>query len=354
MIFYPPETWVANLTVVRRQRFLPVRGEVLARVGDRVESVDVVARAVLPGKLHLVDVQRALNLRPGEVEKHLLKDVGDEVRAGEALAVKGLLRRACRSPVSGVVVAIQGGRVLIEEPGEVLEIRANLRGRVVAIMPEYGVVVETVGALVQGVWGDGGEASGVIRPVAQEPAQPLREEDIDISCQGGILIGGSTVDETALRQAVQMQVHGVVVGSIDSSLQEVIAQLPFPVMVTEGFGESPMSTAIFQLLKEYEGREALLRDGRDEAWGKGRPELVIPMAAGASAPQPPSPGEPLAVGAQVRVIAGPHRAATGQVTALRSQATLPETGARLPAAEVTTDDGQTLIVPWMNLEILRS
>ena len=55
---YTPGLTVTRSTVVRKTRRLPLAGEVLVKVGDRVAWSDVVARTQLPGKVHQAGLPR--------------------------------------------------------------------------------------------------------------------------------------------------------------------------------------------------------------------------------------------------------------------------------------------------------
>ena len=121
-MYYPSMTQATPLTVIKRERLLPARGEVLASMGARVEPIDVVARASVGGELYVVDVSKTLSVKSEDVDKYLLKAVGDTVEEGEAIAARGRglipLRRVCRSPAAGRIVAIGNGRVALESRAE--------------------------------------------------------------------------------------------------------------------------------------------------------------------------------------------------------------------------------------------
>lgn len=354
-MYYLPETRVAPFTTVKRERLLPTPGEVLVKRGSRVEPYDVVARALLPGQVRIVEVSKELSLKGKDVGSYLLKDVGDEVKAGEALAAKrvGLFRRVSRAPLPGVIAAISGGRLLIESTPRPLEKTAYLSGRVVGVMTTLGVVIETPGSLIQGVWGMGGESYGVLKMIAEEQEQPLTAEAIDIGCRGAVIVGGSSIDEEALRRAMEMQVKGIIVGSIAASLRAAAPVIPIPLIVTEGFGHIPMSTAIFDLLQSNAGRGVCLSGKTQLHWGGVRPEVVIPLPGEGASPSTPDSGS-LEIGARVRVTRQPHLSQMGEVVALPEMARTVESGAKLKGAEIKLDDESgTVFVPLANLELIR-
>ncbi len=357
------ETRVVPLTTIKRERRLPVAGEVLVNKGSPVEPYDIVARAFLPGELRIVEVGKELSLKGQDIGSYLLKEVGHEVKAGEPLAAKrvGLFRRVSRAPLPGVIAAISGGRLLIESTPKPLEITAYLKGQIGQVMTGLGVVVETTGSLIQGAWGMGGEGHGVLKMITEEPTQPLTAEAIDIGCQGAVIVGGYLAGEEALRQAVERQVKGIIVGSISAKLREAAPVMPVPLIVTEGFGHTPMATVIFDLLQSNTGREVCLSATTRPHWDAVRPEVVIPLAGSGQVPPPdetdPSTTESccaLEIGARVRIIRQPHLSQTGQVVALPAMARMVESGARLKGAEIKLDDeSDTLFVPLANLDLIR-
>lgn len=355
-MYYPPETLVTPLTTIRRERLLPAPGRVVVRAGQRVEPIQVVARADLPGDFRIVDVARALAIPASRVKRYLRVRIGDQVRRGQPLASRGFgfLGRTCRSPVDGRLTASGGGRVLIEGSPETVELRAYLPGSVVNVMPNHGVVIETTGALVQGAWGAGGESFGVLKVIAKGPAQPLRAKLINAACHGTIVIGGSRLDEATLERALELQVRGIVTGGLPPELISRVEALPFPVVVTEGFGSDvPMSADVFRLLSANDGREAAIKGDVRTRWGVVRPEVIIPLPAEGQPSASEQPGTPLTVGARVRVVRAPYLGAVGTVTALPPRAVRIATGARLHGAEVDLGDGQQVFVPLANLELVR-
>jgi hypothetical protein len=230
---------------------------------------------------------------------------------------------------------------------------------------EQGVLIELTGALIQGAWGSGQDAYGLLKVVAA-PDRPLGPEDIDVSCHGAILVGGSTLSETTLRQAQQMQVRGLVIGSLPADLREAVIDLPFPVLVVEGIGRRPMAAATFELLKAHDGREVSLNANMPGRWESGRPELIVASSTTATA-SPDAPAEkgdlhseqptlswPLEPGARVRALRAPYAGAIGTVTKLYERPRSLPTGGRLPGADVDFGNGAVAqavaFIPYVNLE----
>src|SRR5262249_21931671 len=91
---YTPGLKVAARTRHRARRLLPIAGEVMVAVGDRVEAQHVVARTFMPGDVTPLNLAKLLSMPPGEVPGSMLKKEGERVAPGEVLArTKGIFGR---------------------------------------------------------------------------------------------------------------------------------------------------------------------------------------------------------------------------------------------------------------------
>jgi len=353
--FYPYEAHVMPLTMIRRERRLPMPGEVVVRNNERVEPTQVVARVHQTHDFRIIDVARALRVPRSQVKRFMLKEPGATVEANQVIALRGgLPSRKVKAPTKGAIVAIGNGRVLLEVEPELIEVRAYLTGVVTQVTPGQGVVIETPGAIVQGVWGCGGETFGVLRVVAEKREESLRGKHIDVACHGAIVVGGGTIEASALEQAQQLQVRGLIAGSMAGELRQQAVSLPFPIILTEGWGRVPMAEPIFTLLRGQSGREASISAETRARFGVRRPEILIPLPVESRPSPPPPPGAPLTVGAKVRVVRPPYLGAVGAVVAIPASARRVDSGVRMYGAEVDLGgEAGAVFVPYVNLELLR-
>lgn len=354
--YYPPETRVLPLTLIRRERLLPTPGEVLVQSGQRVEPIDVVAQATQSGQFRTLDISRQLRVPPARVVRYLRKAVDEPVKAGEVIAVRpGLPSRQVRSPVAGTIADIDkhAGRVAIEVASKPIELRAYVKGIIGNVLEDRGVVVETTGALIQAGWGLGGESFGVLSVATEAAYEALRASSIDIQMHGSIVAGGGWITASALEQAQQLQLRGLIAGSIEGDLIEAALKMSFPIILTEGVGHVPMAGPIYELLRSQDGREVSISAQTRARWGVIRPEILIPLPSDARPPAPSALGAPLTVGARVRVLRKPHIGAVGTVSAIPARAQRIETGVRAHGAEVNLGPNKTVFVPFANLELLR-
>src|SRR4030042_1414804 len=135
---------------------MPAAGRIIARRGQQVRPTDVVAEAVVRPEHLLLDIGRGLGLLPQEADHYIQRRAGDEVGEGDIIAGPvGISRRVVRAPKSGTVVVAGDGQVLLELEGEFSELQAGYFGVVSEMVGDRGVVIESSGALIQGVWGNG-------------------------------------------------------------------------------------------------------------------------------------------------------------------------------------------------------
>lgn len=369
---YTPGLRITEDALIRKERRLPLKGQVLVSPGDLVEAETVVAKAELPGTARTIKAAEVLGIEPSELPGVLAKKVGDPVEEGELLGeVKtffGLFKSQLRAPTTGTIEHISevSGYVGVREPPIPIQIEAYLAGRVAEIIPEEGVIIESRGALIEGIFGVGGERRGNLAMVASAPDQPLSEEALTDQLRGQVIVGGSTASGAALQKAAKCGVTGVILGGIsDSDLQQLVGyeigvaitgheDIPFTLIVTEGFGPLSMAQRTFDLLKSLEGQMASINGATQIRAGVIRPEIIVPkpMEAGAWEAPEKLPQTELGIGTRVRVIREPHFGRLGKITALPSELQPIETGAQVRVAEVELDDAQTATVPRANLEII--
>ena len=371
---YTPGLKVTASTKLRRERKLPLPGDVLAKEGDRVKAETIVARTELPGNVQTVNAANLLGVLPEDVEECLTKPVGSKVEKGEVFAESksffGLFRSKCHAPVKGTVESVSKvtGQVLLREQPIPVEVDAYVDGTVVEVHPRSGVTVETQGTFIQGIFGVGGETCGTLHVAVKSASDPLDERSLDEGCKGKIVVGGSYVTAGTLKKAIALGVKAVVVGGFDDhDLRELLGydlgvaitgseELGITLIVTEGFGSIPMAGRTFELLKSCEGKRVSVSGATQIRAGVMRPEIVAPSVNGAAARsgEESSAEGGLKPGDMVRVIRQPYFGRIGKVTALPPELMPLETEAKVRVLEVDFGkDGRTLL-PRANVEMIES
>lgn len=367
---YTPGLKVSPGTVIRKERRLPLKGTVLVGVGDRVTADTIVARTDIPGIIQTVKVAEMLGLEPQEAVAALKVKEGDEVTAGQILAETksffGLLRSECKTPFTGSVELISHatGHVGIRLPSKPVEVSAYVNGTVAQVMEDEGVVVETYGALVQGIFGVGGERTGRLTMGVDSPETVLTEDRIKDEHAGAVVVGGAGVTLEALKKAAEIGVRGVVVGAIvDTDLIAYLGHdigvaitghedIPTTLILTEGFGSLAMAQRTFSLLKSLEGRDVSINGATQIRAGVIRPEIIAPLDVKPDEVPEWIQSQVLDIGTHVRVIREPYFGRLGEVTKLPPELVQIESGAVVRILEVRLSDGETVMVPRANVEII--
>ncbi len=351
--YLPPVSHVLPLTIVRRDRTLPIAGTVTARLNERVQAVDVIAEAETAPRHVYLDLARGLGVPPKEAPSFLVRQKGDRVEMGDTIAGPvGVARRTVRAPADGRVVAIEGSRVLFEVRGEPVGLRAGMPAMVVASDGTQSVTLEATAALVQGIWGNGRQDFGVMRTLGSGPAARMQTDMLDINLRGAVLIGGTCDQPAPLHQATELMVRGIVLGSITSDLIPVALRLPYPLMITEGFGQLPMNTVAYAMLTGNVGRDAAVDARPGDRYSYQRPEVIIPMPTSRQA-DVPDDVIPLAAGVRVRVLRAPFHGAIGIVRDLPVKAADFPSGLLARSAAVEIEGLGNRMIPLANLEVIQ-
>jgi len=326
-------------TEIRLRRELAIPGEVFVKPGQSVATDTLVARSVRqflrPFFLHVAE---ELGIPAGEVEKYLKKRVGDEVGVGDVIATtpRRVTHRTFRSPVAGrIEKLLPGGTLFVRErpedakeftavqvakelgvepvklppylkvkPGDEVDrgqwlasvldkdkfkfVESPVRGKVSRIDKYFGIVlieplleelevkawlpgtVQEVtergctvmcnATTITGVWGSGGETAGFLTFAGPAKGKVAVCDFAD----------SATVAETKKQGAAGLICAGV-------NLQDVIEpQLPFTIVVLEGFGEQQLADDVRQALAEHEGKLALLDGTTQLRVGVRRPKVILP------------------------------------------------------------------------------
>lgn len=365
---FTPGLTVSACVTIRKTRRLPVRGSVVVAKGAHVNADTIVARVDVPGPLAVVKAAALLGCSPERLAAYTRVTQGAVVKKDQLLAERkvffGLSANRARSPIDGTVEYIShlSGNIGVRGLPTPLVCRAYIAGTVVEILPEEGVVIETCGALAQGIFGVGGERHGTL--VWLDNQLPLlRASDITAAHRGCIVMHPGRLEAGTLDAAVHHGLAGLVGASIvDQDLMRFLGydigvaitgeeDIPFSLMLTEGFGDLVMPEGTRRLLHSLSGAHAAMNGATQIRAGVIRPELIVPRANAAPVATAAATHE-LRVGTRVRLIRRPHFGALGAVTALPEQPVQIETGSYVRVATVQLDNGSSATVPRANLEIL--
>lgn len=369
---YTPGLTIVEKTIIHKERKLPLKGKVLVKKGQTVKSDDLVAATHLPGNVYMLNIANLLGCNPNEINAYLVKKEGDSLEIDEVIAeTPGLFgkwfKTYVKSPLKGTIENISSatGQAVLREPPIPVEVKAYVNGVVEEVIPEEGVVVKTVGTFIQGIFGIGGEVTGLIHMASKTPDDVLEESHINFDMKGKIIVGGSLVTAAALKKAVEVGVAGVVVGGYDANdLKEFLGydigvaitgteKLGITLVVTEGFANIRMADKTFGLLKKVEGKQASINGATQIRAGVIRPEVIVPAKVeNIHEEKIDHSTKGMFVGTDVRIIRNPHFGEVVKVSELPEQPVIIPTGAKVRVVKVKTADGEEILLPRANVEII--
>lgn len=385
---------------VKRLRVFPSVGESLVSPGSKVDAASILGRYASRQRLRFVKMETSGD----RIVATVLVAEGQKVKRGEVLGyysyMFGLGYTEYTSPCDGEIVDISQatGRVSIkEEPSELV---GHLPGTVERVDESVGVWVRSRGDVVTGAAGAGFARSGTLVVRAEGPDRPVSPQKIGPQDADLVVLAGSTVSKELLEACLRYRVAGIVAGSAASSvmqwyeslvpdldwdeflarywareLKKKDAVVPRPteiapaLVLTEGYGNMPMSGEAFGLLKSCEGKTVFV-DGASLAgpalgrWDAG-PCVIVPFAGaghvestndragGAGDPgERPQALRELAPGVRVRGGFLTRDPVEGTVEGpAQEDATLPA-GIPVTCVRVVTLDGERLLVPVSNIQVL--
>ncbi len=370
---YTPGLTVTERNVVRRRRLLPLAGTVLVQTGESVTAKQVVAQTRLPGKVYPVNIANQLGLAPDEISQYLTRQQGDAVERDEVIAESRplfkWLKTEVTSPIRGTIDSCSTvtGQVLVREPPLVLDLLAYVDGTVAEVHGHEGVTVETSCAMVQGIFGVGGETWGPIAVAVTSPEETLTPDRLTPAMKGQVVVGGSFLSIETMERAKELGIHALVVGGVhDQDVRALLGydlgvaitgneRVGFTLVLTEGFGKIPMAKRTFELLTRHVGEQASVSGATQIRAGVIRPEILIPHRNGAAVGTvrgAVAEREGLRIGDPVRVIRDPWFGRIGQVAALPSEPVAIATESHVRVLTVSFGDGTRALVPRTNVEAI--
>ena len=347
-----PVNHILPLTTIERERVLPIAGNVIAKLNQNVSSTDLIAEATWSREHVLIDVAKSLSISANAADRLIHVKVNDKVTEGAEIAIgKGIFPRTIRAPRDGRVVAVGGGQVLMESGDASIQLRAGIPGTIVRILPDRGALIRTVGSLIQGTWGNGCIETGLLFNLTESPDDVLTASRLDVSLRGSIILAGLIRDVETLRTAAELPVRGLILSSISPGFLSVAQQMKFPILAIEGFGQVPMNSAAYKLLTTNAKRDVTINAEAFNRYTGARPEVIIPLPV-SQEPPPPIDVNTLETGQTVRLRRAPHAGEIGTLTKLHPGLSSLPSGLRALAGDVKLENGEQILVPLVNLEIV--
>lgn len=342
---------VSKIIEFELERKFPGSCKKAASVEESVEPESVIAHCEVSAGQRLIKIAHNLGVGAKDVNKCLLRKIGDRIYRGEIIARKknilGLGKKEIHSPADGVITEIDANGDIIVK---FLPIPVRLVAGASGVITRFGqdsIFLKTTGTQIKGYAGDGRERDGLIKIIAQ-PNEFIIPQKITGGCGGKILVGGSLLERSAIEKAVTIGVHGIVVGGInhrDFLSLGVGTDIGTTVLVTEGFGSISMGNDIYETLKKSEDRYAFISG---DAKGFFIPEKTT---AQITSPSKLSWRE-LGVGDIVRALRPHVEDLIGRVESISNRDEVLNSGLSAEVAVIKFLSGKTTTVASANLEII--
>ena len=368
---YTPGLKILARTKIIKKRQLPMKGNVHLKIGDIVKSDAIVASTELPGNVQMLNVANKLNIEPEHVPECMLAELDESIYKGQIIAeskgIFGMFKSQLKSPIDGTLANVSEitGQAILSEPPIPVEVDAYTSGTIAEVQDEEGVTIETVGALVQGILGIGGENHGILEVVTTSPSDELTAEMIQEKHKNMVLVGGSFLTKDTFEHARKIGVAGIVSGGFDyTDLSKILGyslgvaitgseDIGPSLIITEGFGRISIAVRTYELLVSNKGKFASINGSTQIRAGVIRPEILIPDEIGNG-----EIGEfeeaDLAIsdGSLIRVIRAPYFGRVGKVKSLPPELQKMESETMVRVAEIEFEDGTIEIIPRANLEMI--
>ena len=347
---------VTTVATIRRIRKLPRGSVAKVAIGQPVQALDVIAAAEVSEQHRVLKAARRLRVSAKELPEYLKKQVGDTITRGEVIAERpillGISSRRVFAPDDGRIVRVADGRIVVEGGRKRIEVIASVSGKVTSIDPGNYIVVETRGTLIQIAYGHGELSSGTLYVMDQETGIKTEAENrFNVDHRGVVVVIGSPLTEAFIKGAAEIKVKGIIAPSARSSLLPLIKKQDFPIALTKGFGEFPMSDRVLTLFNTYNGREAVLDLSQDADSHDSRPEIIIPLESSEVGREQEIEVK-VKIGGKVRILQHPYFGEIGTVKSIPSESHQLENGLWMSGVIVDTPDKQTIFAPFTNLEYL--
>ncbi|HSM23582.1 MAG TPA: hypothetical protein VK856_01820 [Anaerolineaceae bacterium] len=339
-----------GLAKIQRTRMFTGRGDVLVKVGQKVDALDPIAEFVPEEKFQIINIKKELNLKNIEDARRSINvKIGDKLHRGDIVArSQGIFSKTVVAQTDSEVINIIGSQIIVRVTQPTKPVIAGFDSIVTEILPFRGVVIETNGALIQGVWGNQKATSGQLTANMDDIFEELTPEKIDVTYRGSIVLGGYCSKVEVLKAAEELNIKGLILSSMSASLATAAINCSIPIILLEGFGPIPLNERAFELLKSNEGKLISLNAIYDPKQSE-KPEIIIQMPV-----EGDQPSESLTIkpGRVVRINNGNYQGRAAVIKKINETKTKLSNGIRTNCAIVELNDEDMISIPLANLDIL--
>lgn len=376
--FAPSRLRIEQDVVIRIIRALKGKGSLNVSVGQEIGPSEIIGNSTISAGFRTLNLAALLEVDPHEVEKHLVRTLGQRIYKGELLArKKGWFgdQRMVTAPTDGVLDFLNNktGELKIAFMPKKVSLPAGVYGIVEKVDNERGqVIIRTEVTNIYGICGSGRLRDGVLHILSKKD-DLIGKDALQLEYNEHILVGGSLFFKDTISSAISEGVGGIITGGINAEDYKGMASghLAFPrkldndigisIVVCEGFGSIPIGDDIFEILCQYEGKFVFI-DGNNAL-------IILPSFSSSSlikvkntklSDLPNGLTEyvnrlktesELKIGMKVRIVGNSYLGEQGTVLAIDKSITLLPSGIKANLATIETPR-RKIQVPVANLEII--
>lgn len=263
---------VVKDVISRIHRSLKGKGQIFVSENQEVTPDEIIGEALIASGFRTLNLSSLLSVAPHEVEKYLVRKLGQKIYKDELLAFKkgGLFwgKKVVVAPTDGTLDFLnpQTGELRMSFLPKKEKLPAGMYGFVEHIDNIRGVVIiRAQVSKVYGMFGSGKLRDGILQFLGKREDLVGRDM-IKANFKDHILVSGSLIFKDAISAAISAGVEGLISGGINAKDFRGMAggRLVFPrkldndigisIVVCEGFGSIPIGGDIYQILSEYEGK----------------------------------------------------------------------------------------------------
>ena len=231
---------------------------------------------------------KTLNIKPKLLPRYLSRKVGDFVYSDDVLGKilldshKAKVPLVLNAPTTGTITEInkETGNITIQYNQKSVRQSAGIFGKIESIEPGVSANISYQGSTLFGIIGFGKERTGKLHFIgnASEIANCRANE---------IAVISSKITIKTLKQASQQKLAGIIAASIDNSdLVDFIGKeigvaltgnedIPFPLIITEGFGNFTLNDKYLKFFQENNGKTAFINGHTQIRAGVTRPKIIV-------------------------------------------------------------------------------
>ena len=233
----------------------------------------------------IVNIAKELKIEPKHIKGYLKKREGDFLETYEPLASRldKDFSKVMPSPATGVITAIdtEKGTITIQYKNEPYHVFANVSGKVIDVEENLSATIQYNGSKLVGIIGFGGEKTSGMLIINKSHLEN------DTKYRDKILVCFEKISYDFLRDCAEQDVAGMVAPSIDNKdLVEFLGEeigvaltgnenIPFPIILTEGFGNFRMNAVFETFFKEQQHKKMYMNGHTQIRAGVVRPQMII-------------------------------------------------------------------------------